>query len=89
MSAWQLVVPGTDVAMEAADVTLISGDIRKVAQAIALSKLTVRGIKLKFVLGFFLQCHSHSHRHCRHLPTIWADTGSRCDGIQFAVCGGQ
>ena len=36
---------GTDVAMEAADVTLISGDIRKVSQAIALSRLTVMAIR--------------------------------------------
>jgi Cu+-exporting ATPase len=44
---------GTDVAMEAADVTLISGDIRKVSQAIALSKLTVRGIKQNLFWAFF------------------------------------
>ncbi len=36
---------GTDIAIEAADVTLISGDIGKVIQAIGLSRLTVRGIR--------------------------------------------
>jgi len=36
---------GTDVAMEAADVTLISGDLRGVVTAIALSKATMRNIK--------------------------------------------
>src|SRR5215213_392365 len=36
---------GTDVAMEAADLTLISGDVRGVARAIGLSKATVRNIK--------------------------------------------
>ena len=36
---------GTDVAMEAADITLISGDIRGVVTAIALSKATMRNIK--------------------------------------------
>ncbi len=36
---------GTDVAIEAADVTLISGDLAKIPTAIALSKATLRNIK--------------------------------------------
>lgn len=36
---------GTDVAMEASDITLISGDLRGVVTAIALSKSTMRNIK--------------------------------------------
>lgn len=35
---------GTDIAMEASDVTLISGDLRGVARAITLSKATMRTI---------------------------------------------
>ena len=44
---------GTDIAMETADITLIKGDVRAVAIAIALSKATMRKIKQNLFWAFF------------------------------------
>jgi len=43
---------GTDVAIESADVVLMSGDLRGVANAIALSKATIRNIKQNLFWAF-------------------------------------
>jgi len=43
---------GTDVAMESADITLISGDLRGLLTAIALSKATIRNIKENLFWAF-------------------------------------
>jgi Cu+-exporting ATPase len=44
---------GTDVAMEAADVTLVRGDLRSLPLAIALSRATVRIIRQNLFWAFF------------------------------------
>lgn len=44
---------GTDVAMEAADVTLVKGDLRSIALAIRLSKATMRVIRQNLFWAFF------------------------------------
>ena len=43
---------GTDVAIESADITLISGDLKGVVTAIALSKATIRNIKQNLFWAF-------------------------------------
>ena len=43
---------GTDVALETADVILMSGDLRGVVRAIALSKATLRNIRLNLFWAF-------------------------------------
>jgi P-type Cu+ transporter len=43
---------GTDVAIESAGITLLGGDVAKIAQAIKLSKITMRGIKQNLFWAF-------------------------------------
>ena len=43
---------GTDVAMESAGVTLVKGDLRGIARAVRLSRLTMSNIRQNLVFAF-------------------------------------
>jgi len=43
---------GTDVAIESAGITLLHGNLLKVAQAVRLSKITMRGIRQNLFWAF-------------------------------------
>ncbi|CAG9613639.1 Copper-exporting P-type ATPase [Bacillus rhizoplanae] len=47
---------GTDVAMEAADITLIRGDLNSIADAIYMSKMTIRNIKQNLFWALAYNC---------------------------------
>ncbi|MBU2609137.1 MAG: heavy metal translocating P-type ATPase, partial [Chloroflexi bacterium] len=44
---------GTDVAIEASDITLVSGELKGIATAITLSRATMRNIRQNLVFAFF------------------------------------
>jgi Cu+-exporting ATPase len=50
--------PGTDVAMESADVTLVKGDLRAIARARTLSRATMRNIRENLFFAFFYNAAS-------------------------------
>ena len=61
---------GTDVAMQSAGVTLVRGDLRGIAQAIRLSRATMRNIRENLFFRFSLQRDGHSGGRWSAVPVL-------------------
>ena len=74
---------GTDIAIEAADITLVRGDLGDVISSIKLSKATFRKIKRKLFLGMVLQrCGNTCGSFRIAAPHDWC----RGYGYEFTEC---
>jgi Cu+-exporting ATPase len=82
---------GTDIAMAASDITLISGELQGIATAIQLSRATMRKYSPKPVLCLYLQRDRNSHCGRGVVPYLGHFTESNCGwgshGLQLGVCG--
>ena len=78
---------GTDVAIEASDVTLVGGSLHSVVTAIEISRATIRNVKQNLVGAFIYNGAGHPDRRRRALPVhrsaaLAADRVGR-DGVQL------
>jgi P-type E1-E2 ATPase len=84
---------GTDIAIEAADVVLMSGRLTAVSDAIALSRATIRNIRQNLFWAFAYNVALIPVAAGVLYPEVWhfvvADVCRRRDGLEFGVCAEQ
>jgi len=72
---------GTDVAMQASDLTIVSGDIRLVADAIALSRATLRTIGANVFWAFAYNAAAIPLAASVKLNPMWAGLAMACSSV--------
>ena len=84
---------GTDVAIEASDITLIKGSLKSVVTAIEVSRATMNNIKQNLVGAFYLQYSGYSSGNGVAVPLLWRaaqpTAGRSSDGLLQRDCGRQ
>ena len=84
---------GIDVAIESGDIVLMRGDLRGVADALALSAAVMRNVRQNLFWAFVFQHHRYSHcgRGAHHLrrPRPQPDAGRHRHGPEFGGGGNQ
>ena len=72
---------GTDVAMQASDLTIVSGDLRLVADAIALSRATLRTIGANVFWAFAYNAAAIPLAASGKLNPMWAGLAMACSSV--------
>jgi Cu+-exporting ATPase len=76
---------GTGVAMAAADITIVHGDIEAVSRAIALSRATLRTIRQNLVWAFGYNVILVPLAAAGILPPIWAALAMACSSVSVVL----
>jgi P-type Cu+ transporter len=84
---------GTDVAIAASDITLMSGDLRGLVTAIQLARATMRNIRQNLFFAFIYNVLSIPIAAGILYPAFhWLLNPMLCrcgDGVEFCLCGGE
>jgi Cu+-exporting ATPase len=72
---------GTDVAMQASDLTIVSGDLRLVADAITLSRATLRTIGANVFWAFAYNAAAIPLAASGRLNPMWAGLAMACSSV--------